>query len=788
MAIQNLTHDGRLTIAVATSRYDKNLRHQELLWSQLVEKLREPVRSKETLAEFLQFSKAVQDDLKDCGGFVGGVLKDGRKRKGHAMHRQLVTLDIDEPAAADDMLSLAQEKLECAYALHSTRKHQPSKPRLRLIIPLAKAVPAEQYEPIARRIAGDFDIQWFDLSTYQLERLMYWPSISEGAEFLFHVQDAPWLDPDAVLARYPDWRDTSLWPRSSRESQIRKRQAKKQGDPHTKPGTVGLFCRTYSVSEAIESFLCDVYEPNAGSGRYTFIGGSTTGGLVLYDDGKFAFSHHGSDPIGSQLANVFDLIRVHRFGHLDDGISEEVEIAKRPSHLAMVEFADKDPKVQETLRQEREEAIRQDFDGAEVDPQDLFFHKNRFVAMYMADWFLRNHEAIVLQDELYVYQDGRYVPGERIFREAATTALRTEFQSHRLNEALHYLKNTVEQVSPDEAVETGQYLNVRNGLLRLDTHELEPHRSSHKTIVQLPVAYDPQATCPAIDEFLDSILGSEEIRVVEETAGYCLSPSMKHEKVFLLHGNGGNGKGTLIALLTALLGDTNVSAVPLQNLAENRFLSAELFAKMLNGNADIPQRLIEDSSLLKALASGDLIQAERKHKAPFSFRNRAKLLFSTNGLPKTKDHSHAFHRRIVILPFERKFDNQSLRRRLFAPSELQGFLNRALRGLKRLEQRGRFLPTAKIDQAGRLYRVQNDSALLFVSEYCCAVEGSEVSKQHVYNVYRGKCSDWGLQPFGQARFNKTLQEELPNLIECRVNKIRYWRGLKLDDHAEEFLI
>ena len=157
-------------------------------------------------------------------------------------------------------------------------------------------------------------------------------------EPFFQYYDAPFLAADSILAEYPDWTDTSYWPESSRMAGIRKRQADKQGDPLAKKGIVGAFCRTYTITQAIAKFLPDVYTQTAKEDRYTYAAGSTAAGLVVYDGDVFAYSNHGTDPAGGQLCNAFDLVRIHKFGHLDDG-HEDKPITQLPSDKAMRELS-----------------------------------------------------------------------------------------------------------------------------------------------------------------------------------------------------------------------------------------------------------------------------------------------------------------------------------------------------------------------------------------------------------------------------------------------------------------
>ncbi|WP_017726750.1 virulence-associated E family protein [Halalkalibacterium ligniniphilum] len=345
-----IQHDGSLTIATGRSRKETNWKNREMLWSELVERLSHTNRTGETYNEYKKLTKAQQDQIKDVGGFVGGTLKGGRRKTDAVSWRQVVTLDADH--IKGDLWASVEMFCEFACLAYSTHKHSADSPRLRLVIPLSRPVTPDEYQAVSRRIAADIGIDFFDDTTYQPHRLMYWPSTSKDGEFVFRFQDDEWLDPDEVLSRYEDWRDPSFWPESSRMQQARKKLADKQGDPHEKPGMVGAFCRTYSVVDVLENMLADVYE-TTGDGRYTFKEGSTTGGLVLYDGDKFAYSHHGTDPVSGLLVNAFDLLRIHKFGMRDDDAAPGTPTVKLPSYQAMLEYAQKDKAVARTLGAER---------------------------------------------------------------------------------------------------------------------------------------------------------------------------------------------------------------------------------------------------------------------------------------------------------------------------------------------------------------------------------------------------------------------------------------------------
>ena len=354
-------YDAELEIATASNRKALKWQNRKIRWSALVERLSKTTRTAESMKEYSQSGKDRQSDIKDVGGFVGGFCAHGRRVE--VQNRSLLCLDAD--FADGDIWpdwTLAYDRAAVAY---STHKHTPEKPRLRLVIPLTRPVSPEEYPAVARRVAEQLGIEKFDDSTYQPERLMYWPSTSQDGEFFFRFADEPFLDPDEVLATYHDWRDISEWPVSSRVAEVAKKRAEKQQDPTLKKGMIGAFCRPYTITEAIGAFIPE-YEPTADPNRYTYAPGSTGGGVVIYDD-KFAFSHHATDPASMQLVNAWDLVRLHRFGELDRDIDPDTPSAERPSTKAMREWAKDEPRVKTQLAQDRLEKAQEDFsaEGAE---------------------------------------------------------------------------------------------------------------------------------------------------------------------------------------------------------------------------------------------------------------------------------------------------------------------------------------------------------------------------------------------------------------------------------------
>ena len=348
----------KLAIAVGNNRMEKHWNQEEIEYDEFRQRLSTTHRTAETVEQYRKMKKAQQDAIKDVGGYVCGRLKEGRRKKEAILSRSAITLDMDY--ATPETVTWLKTHLTYACLVYSTHKSTPEQPRLRLVIPLNREVTPDEYQAVARKLAAEIGIELFDDTTYEPSRLMYWPSTSADGVFISEEVVAPFLNPDSILAQYSNWRDTSLWPVSKRQETIIQREVKKQANPLQKDGLVGAFCRTYTISEAIDLFLDDVYHKSVLSGRYDYIPADSTAGLVIYED-KFAYSHHATDPACGRLMNAFDIVRIHKFGEKDPADSEEMDPAKLPSFKAMIKFMAEDENVKETLAKERAAKAAEDF-------------------------------------------------------------------------------------------------------------------------------------------------------------------------------------------------------------------------------------------------------------------------------------------------------------------------------------------------------------------------------------------------------------------------------------------
>ncbi|MGN7478061.1 DNA primase family protein [Solibacillus silvestris] len=729
----------------------KTKRYKEVIstWDAFVERLREPHVSTETYAEYMALPKSQQDDLKDKGAYFLGTLKNGMRSKETVVNRFAVTLDIDH---ADSSLNWSdvQAALPFTLVMHSTRKHSAESPRYRIIIPLDRKVGYVEYNAVARLLGGKIGIEYVDDTTFQFERMMYYPTVSKDAEYIFEVQELQVLNADEFLAEHVGWQKTENLPYSERgrEHLNHRMEMKKAGDPLTKPGAVGLFNRTYSIHDAIETFLPDVYE-YVGDERYTYLGGSTTGGVLIYDN-IFTYSHHSTDPCSQKLCNAFDLVRIHYFGEYDD--SDEKNILKLASYTEMVKLVAKDEKCKVQERADAMAICIEDFEDEvdtelaetverskelDIDLSDAFFGKHGFNPVKLARAINEITPVICVDGVLYVYDRGVYkADRERKIRRYAANILGERYRSSHGNEVVEVLKDLNTVTSMELEKPRTDVINLKNGLYEIRTGKLLPHTKDFVSFAQIPVAYDAKAKCPTIDKFIKDVVPADSVNMIYEIFGLCLIPQTFSAAFFFL-GEGRNGKSTMIELLTAFVGEDNVSNVTLQDLSANRFKLAQLQHKLVNAYGDLPSTMLSETDIFKSICTGDKVNAERKGVDAFNFKPYARLVYGMNKMPATRDFSNGFTRRLKIIEFNKPVKNPDVKliEKMTTASELSGLLNKALKGLERLLERGCFENNESTKAALASYVSVNDPLESFIEEHCLRGDGFRVSCKDFNNRY-----------------------------------------------------
>lgn len=725
-----------INIIYYATRNRKALKYKKQVstWDEFVEKLKSPVITDETYEEYKALTKSQQDQLKDCGGYVLGELKNGVRQTHTLINRCAVTLDIDYAESSFNWKNVV-EKFNYSLVMHSTRNHTLDNPRYRLIIPTNRVVNSFEYNALARLLAGEVGIHRFDGTTFQAERMMYYPSVSSDSTYIFEVQNGPILDVDAFFAKYKDWKDENTLPKTEQclSRQKHSKEMKRAGNPLDKMGAIGVFCRAYDIHEAIENFLLDKYT-HAHGDRYTFTGGSTAAGAITYDN-VFLYSHHNTDPCGSMLCNAFDLVRIHLFGDIDDKEDEKKDVTKRPSYAEMLKLVDKDVCCVEQLKIDVMAVCMEDFgDEADtdviekterskqldIDIADAFFGKHGFNPVKLAKCIDATTPVKSVDGVLYVYDKGVYKPdNERIIKRYTAALLGERYRASHGNEVVEILKdlNTISSLELDRP--SRDKINLRNGLFDLESMQLHPHSKEFISFAQIPVEYNPDAECPIIDKFIRDVIPADSVNMIYELFGLSLIP-LPFSVAFFFLGEGKNGKSTMIDLLTAFIGEDNVSNVTLQDLSNNRFKLAQLQHKLVNAYGDLPSSMLSETDVFKSLCTGDKLNAERKGIDAFNFRPYARLVYGMNKMPKTLDFSKGFTRRLKIIEFNKPVQNVDvhLLEKMTVESELAGLLNKALEGLKRLLERGEFEINESTTNALKEYVSNNDPLESFIEECC----------------------------------------------------------------------
>ncbi len=527
----------RIQIATGNSRMEKRWNNVEMELDEFIERISHTIRTAETVEQYMKMTKAKQDAIKDVGGYVAGRLKGGRRKKDSVEYRTMIVEDMDHAVPG------VIEQIEMLYnyrcLIYSTHKHTPENPRYRLAIPLSRPVSPDEYVAIARKVAEDIGIEMFDDTTYEPSRLMYWPSTSADGEFIFRDIEGEPLNPDDVLSRYKDWRDSSEWPVSSRQQNIVQREMRKQVDPLTKDGVIGAFCRTYTIEDAIAAFLSDVYQPSAMPGRYDYIPADSQAGVVIYE-GKFAYSHHATDPACGRLMNAFDMVRIHRYGELDEKAAEDTEASKLPSFSAMSEFAVSDENVKMTIAGERMEKAEKEFSGENGDWLKQLEYEKRSTVVKNT---LRNLLLILNNDEklkgivFNQLSDGMEIKGEvpwehpsRFWRDADDAQL------------ISYVDLTYGTFS------------ARN--YDIAVTKVADDRSYHP-IREFLASLPEWDKVPRVDTILVDFLGASDnayVRAVTRKTlcgaiARVMNPGCKFDTMLVLNGPQGKGKSTLISKL-----------------------------------------------------------------------------------------------------------------------------------------------------------------------------------------------------------------------------------------------
>lgn len=397
---------------------------------------------------------------------------------------------------------------------------------------------------------------------------------------------------------------------------------------------------------------------------------------------------------------------------------------------------------------------------------------------------------------LWFYDDGVFRPeAEALVKDAVRTILAEDFRAARLREVEAWCSTLPITIRSDPPPE--HLLPVANGVLNIETLELRPATREDGFTFRLPIRWNPEATCPAIAAFMAEVLKEDALYLAGEVLGMCILPTGRFRRAVMLLGGGGNGKSVFLQVVESLLGSNNVANIPLHTLAENRFAVAGLFGKLANISADLDARPLDRSDVFKTLTGNDPVSAEKKFHDQFSFTSFATLVYACNEWPVSRDQTHAYFSRWIALQFDQHFREDDgplepgerradprLREKLTTQEELEGLLVAAVRGARRLRERGGFKVPQSVRDAVADYRSWADTVIAFVDETVTPAEAEMLTRSAVYRAYVDWCKANGRSEFGSKRFWPRLREVLAErgiaFEETKHHADRVVRGLRME--------
>jgi len=427
-----------------------------------------------------------------------------------------------------------------------------------------------------------------------------------------------------------------------------------------------------------------------------------------------------------------------------------------------------------------------------------FFSGDKFVTTRLSEEIQREHKFLATSEKSSIW---RYNPdtglwdtdGGIIIQEMARIKLLSKWKSHYSNEASIHIRVS-NYVTPDKIGGPLNKMVCSNGVIDLLDTTLSDFDPELYAISGIPVKYDPDATCPIIDAFVNEVVNEEDVNKFFELAGYCLYKSYPIARFVIFHGRkGSGGKSTALKLITALLGDDNVSSLNIQNLVDEGFRGAGLFRKLANISGDLPSKPISETGFIKKCTGGDMITIEKKFQDPFDFYNHAKLIFSANQVPAPKyDDTGAFYRRTLLIEFPKHFPDgepgtdAKLIEKLTTPEELSGFLNKALEGLTNLLERGKFSKEKAVDERRLSYMLESNQIQYFAVNYVSIDTNPEhyVTNEDLYRFYVFMCRNLDKTPKASNVFSREFRRWISYAYQGATTisgrKVKVWRGLTVD--------
>lgn len=386
--------------------------------------------------------------------------------------------------------------------------------------------------------------------------------------------------------------------------------------------------------------------------------------------------------------------------------------------------------------------------------KESFYIKGKLQYEKLADYLIREHHIVKMNDTLHVYKEGYYTENLNEIEKIMFQYIINSTRSPR-SEILRYL-----EIKSEETKQCGsELIAFKNGILNLENKTLSDFSPDYKIKNKIPVNYNPAAYSEVMDKTLNKICcDDKQLRMlIEEMIGYILFRRNELGKCFILTGGGKNGKSTLLDIIKELIGKENLSSVALNEL-NDRFRTFQLEGKLANIGDDIGNQMIPDNSTFKKLVTGETVNVERKGKDPFDFENYSKLIFSCNEIPRINDLSDGLMRRLIIIPFRAEFKETDedydpfIIDKLMTNEALEYLLKIALEGLDRILYNRAFTKVKVVDEAKNDYEKRNNPIIAFLEEGKIV---NELTKD-VYLQYQTYCSENGLKHVSYIHFSREI--------------------------------
>lgn len=383
-------------------------------------------------------------------------------------------------------------------------------------------------------------------------------------------------------------------------------------------------------------------------------------------------------------------------------------------------------------------------------------------------------------DEMYVYRDGVYVRDPNVVTKRVAKALGERFSMSVLGQVNAHLLNVDLPIVGLADLPRGylDYIVLENGIYWWRDNQLEDHSPALGAMTKLPIVYDPIAKPHSFRQWLADVLGDDEQlhRHVWEVIGYLLMTGNPLQKIFLLFGEGGNGKGTLLRVIRLMLGRESYSSISMHQLVDDRFATAGLYGKVANISGDLSSRFLSDPQILKEITGGDSINASRKFGHSFEFVPYAVPIFASNEVFRTSDSSAGWRRRWEVIEFNRSvvglgaFDEQLLF------DDIPGIFNYAMDGLRRLMERGRFDPPQAAQDATSRLHDSADPLMLWLDDDDGVCQSPEESSPcaDVYRKYAAWCRRNGYSAMASGPFGQRLKQLGITKTRPRLGSSRSW--------------